>query len=187
MAIINNALNVWDAASGFTNFGMVADGGVAGGAPMAQNGHIGDIRIGAFPFFFSVLGGTFRPSTELLSLGLPLEGQGGTIGGDIHMNNAVLWADDATDVLADSDVDFFSIMLHELGHALGLGHSSVTSAVMFPSYSGAKRTLDSDDIAGIRAIYGPNTPTSSVPEPTTTALLALGLLGAGLARKRRSH
>lgn len=29
--------------------------------------------------------------------------------------------------------------------------------------------------------------TTSVPEPTTTALLALGLLGAGFARKRRTH
>ena len=28
---------------------------------------------------------------------------------------------------------------------------------------------------------------TTVPEPTTTALLALGLLGAGYARKRRSH
>ena len=28
---------------------------------------------------------------------------------------------------------------------------------------------------------------ASVPEPTTTALLALGLLGAGVARKRRTH
>jgi len=29
--------------------------------------------------------------------------------------------------------------------------------------------------------------TTSVPEPTTTALLTLGLLGAGFAKKRRSH
>ena len=29
--------------------------------------------------------------------------------------------------------------------------------------------------------------TSQVPEPTTTALLALGLLGIGFARKRRTH
>lgn len=31
------------------------------------------------------------------------------------------------------------------------------------------------------------TPTNTVPEPTTTALLALGLLGAGFASKRRVH
>jgi hypothetical protein len=173
VAIINAALNVWDAVSGFTSLGMVSDGGASAGAPMPQGGHVGDIRIGAFPFVFGVLGGTFRPGTELMSLGLA-EGQGGTVGGDVHMNNAVFWADDATDLFSDPDVDFYSIMLHELGHALGIGHSAVTSAVMYPSYSGARRTLDADDIAAIQAIYG----SSVVPEPGTFALLALGVLVA---------
>jgi hypothetical protein len=29
--------------------------------------------------------------------------------------------------------------------------------------------------------------TPGIPEPTTTALFALGLLGVGFARKRRTH
>jgi hypothetical protein len=35
--------------------------------------------------------------------------------------------------------------------------------------------------------FGGNFKFTAVPEPTTTALLALGLLGAGFARKRRTH
>ena len=46
--------------------------------------------------------------------------------------------------------------LHEIGHSLGLDHSSDPEAVMFPSYSGYKAGLDlaQDDIKGIQALYG---------------------------------
>jgi hypothetical protein len=48
------------------------------------------------------------------------------------------------------------IATHELGHALGLQHSSVADATMnanSPSCSTWMRTLASDDIAGARALY----------------------------------
>jgi matrixin len=48
------------------------------------------------------------------------------------------------------------IASHEFGHALGLGHSTSTSATMYPSVSACNmgnRTLDADDIAGARALY----------------------------------
>jgi len=48
------------------------------------------------------------------------------------------------------------IATHELGHALGLNHSSVATATMYPSYSYCSqelRTLDPDDIAGVQALY----------------------------------
>jgi hypothetical protein len=48
------------------------------------------------------------------------------------------------------------IAAHEFGHALGLGHSTSTNATMYPSVSSCNagnRTLDADDIAGVRALY----------------------------------
>lgn len=51
------------------------------------------------------------------------------------------------------------VMLHEVGHALGLGHSAVSTAVMAPTVSfsqcsAAPRPLQPDDIAGVQFIYG---------------------------------
>jgi len=58
------------------------------------------------------------------------------------------------------------IAAHEFGHALGLGHSTTSGATMYPSTPTCNlnpRTLDPDDIAGVRALYPPlNRP----PTPT---------------------
>ncbi|MGQ0736089.1 MAG: matrixin family metalloprotease [Acidobacteriota bacterium] len=52
---------------------------------------------------------------------------------------------------------FQDIQLHELGHVLGLGHSSDPSAIMFPSLNrdcaGSPSALGPDDLAGIHFIY----------------------------------
>jgi hypothetical protein len=53
------------------------------------------------------------------------------------------------------------IAAHEFGHALGLGHSAVTGATMYPSVSSCasgNRSLHADDIAGVEALYPPTLP-----------------------------
>ena len=47
-----------------------------------------------------------------------------------------------------------TVAAHEFGHALGLGESSVSTAVMYGTYNGIKQALASDDISGIHSIYG---------------------------------
>lgn len=55
-------------------------------------------------------------------------------------------------------IDLPSALAHEAGHALGLAHSDLRDATMFPrtpTGSDALRTLSSDDEAGICEVYPP--------------------------------
>jgi hypothetical protein len=75
---------------------------------------------------------------------------GGDIAGDCHFDEAETWSVNTP----PSGTDLATVALHELGHGLGLAHSPVTSAVMFAFYGGPRRDLTSDDIDGIRSVYG---------------------------------
>ena len=53
--------------------------------------------------------------------------------------------------------DIESVALHELGHLLGLDHSTVPGTVMWPTITSnfTLRSLQPDDLAGIRSLYPP--------------------------------
>jgi len=64
------------------------------------------------------------------------------------------------------------IAAHEFGHALGLLHSTSPGATMYPSVSYCDtrpRSLDSDDIAGVQALY-PVTAPVTAPPPVPSGL-----------------
>jgi hypothetical protein len=173
---IGLALDKWAAVSGFTNLGMVADGGAAFGAAEAASGHLGDIRVGAIyidgAVGANVLAHAYQPGTQAIF------GLGGTVAGDMHFDNSNTWGD--TPVAVAGVIDFYTVALHELGHALGLGHSAVVGSVMEPIYAGPRRTLHADDIAGIQAIYG-------VPEPGSMLLAIVGFVGVAVWSHRRKR
>jgi hypothetical protein len=68
------------------------------------------------------------------------------VAGDMHFDADENWQ-------AGSNIDLFSVALHEAGHALGLGHSDQPGAVMYPYYR-MSTGLSPDDIAGIQNLYG---------------------------------
>lgn len=68
---------------------------------------------------------------------------------DIFFNDAWTWSlSGATDTY-----DIETVMLHELGHAIGLGHENVADSVMGTYYLGIERDLYQDDIEGVLALY----------------------------------
>ncbi len=135
---IEAAASLWETAAN-VNLALVPDGG----EPVGTNGdqqddpRFGDIRIGAIPLPSGVLAETF----------LPPPANGGSDAGDILFNSTETWA-------VNNTYDIMTVAAHEFGHALGLGESTVVSAVMYGTYNGIKQTLTSDDISGIDSIYG---------------------------------
>lgn len=63
-----------------------------------------------------------------------------------------------------ANVDLLTVAAHEIGHTLGLAHSSDPNALMYPSYRGPHRFLDSDDIAGAQSLYGVASAPPDAPE-----------------------
>jgi hypothetical protein len=54
------------------------------------------------------------------------------------------------------EFDIEGIMVHEVGHVIGIGHTSVVGATMYPSVSSCNtgnRTLEADDIAAKNDLY----------------------------------
>lgn len=74
------------------------------------------------------------------------------IQGDAHFDEAETWT--VTIPPPAGTIDLVTVAAHEFGHSLGLGHSTVTNALMYAYYGGPHRFLQNDDVSGIQAIYG---------------------------------
>ena len=70
---------------------------------------------------------------------------------DMAINTRYRWNLGCT--AASGSFDLQSVILHENGHVAGLGHSTDTNAVMYPSYQTARCALADDDKAGLAALY----------------------------------
>lgn len=79
------------------------------------------------------------------------------LAGDVHFDDDEGWR-------IGADTDFYSVALHELGHSLGLGHSDLPGAVMYPFYRRAE-TLTPEDVRAILGLYLPPDAGGTLPTP----------------------
>jgi hypothetical protein len=73
---------------------------------------------------------------------------GGAYAGELHFDDDESWS------LDSSGIDLITVSAHEIGHLLGIEHSDVPSALMYPYYSGIRRYLDIDDRQAVWELYG---------------------------------
>lgn len=136
---ILDAAAYWESVANI-NFTSVSDNGaaIASGSYQQGNPSFGDIRIGGFAQAASSLAYTIAPPPA----------NGDSSAGDIFFNTAA-------PIGGSGGYDLETLAIHEIGHALGLGHSADTSAAMYATYRGTKASLATDDIAGVQAVWGP--------------------------------
>ena len=181
-SVIASAFSKWSSVANITFIGPDLDSGLAINDPAAATP---EIRICVFAF--SSGGG---------AVGYAPPPNGGTGAGDILFDANSFYAFQAGN---DGDPfpngstapnDFESLLLHEMGHALGLAHPSGADAVcQVMDVSPAclfriNRELDADDIAGAQFLYG--AAPAPVPLPSTLWMLAGALGVLNMARRYRS-
>lgn len=135
---IAEAAYAWSAVSDL-DLTQVLDGQFDGDyylSPSAKS-PFGDIRIGGYDFANSqILASTFGPPPD-----------GWSRAGDISVNLGVDWK-------PGPGYDLKTVILHELGHSLGLDHVEDAGQCMFARYQGVKSQLSPGDIAGIQSLFG---------------------------------
>lgn len=76
---------------------------------------------------------------------------------DIVTNTAFDWTSEREPDGCSNEFFIEGVHVHEIGHGLGLGHTNVAGATMFPSVAACDNgpaTIEADDIAGILDLYG---------------------------------
>jgi len=162
-AAIQSAFATWAGAANLVFIQVADPGGDFGTATYP------DIRIGAFSFGAGDFAGAagFGPPGD--DLNYP-----DALAGDIAFNDANAFNIDPGnegDALQTGTGgqylnDIEGLLLHELGHTLGIGHTTVSDAVMCgyvsPAFDGSNcdyahvnRVLEPDDLNAVRNIYGP--------------------------------
>lgn len=177
-AVAAKELAQWDQYTGDTRLRTTSDSTVNGSAYFmdGRNSMVWSSTIPDYQMPSNILG-----MASFYNLNSQGDNDGIIREADVVINASYTWTTGST-------YDIGYVILHEIGHAIGLGHSA-KDAVMFPYYTGNAAILTPDDIAGAQFIYGPRTGHgSTVPDSGSTAALmsvALAALAVLPILKRR--
>ncbi len=103
----------------------------------------------------------------------------GRIAGDVEFDAAEKW--EVGKSLGSAAFDLVLVAAHEIGHALGLDHSSNPSAVLYPSVSPSQsfKGLAPADVSAIRSLYAA-APGSTNTNTTNTGTTNTGTTNTGV-------
>jgi len=93
----------------------------------------------------------------------PLDHEGGTLahawslatvapfGGQLHLDDSENWGS----MRKPGNIHLLTVLIHEIGHVLDIGHSHIREAVMYAGYTGIKTNLHVDDMKALQKRFGP--------------------------------
>ncbi|XP_057666778.1 matrix metalloproteinase-2-like [Diorhabda carinulata] len=96
---------------------------------------------------------------------------------ELHIDADEKWDLSLDGSSSEDQTSLLMVLIHEIGHILGIAHSDIETAIMYPWYQfNIAPKLDEDDKMALEALYGPiNTyvnnpfkPTSALPPSTKT-------------------
>lgn len=142
-----DALNEWNTKTPF-KFGIMS----------SYIDPCADDDLNGVQFSMNVCGQEFDEGTlavTILRYEAQLLGPPSIVEADIHINqgNRIGIYDGNLKIFPDSVLDFRRIVLHELGHVIGLEHVTDAQSIMMPSIGNLDR-LQEDDITAVEKLYG---------------------------------
>ena len=158
-AIFSKEMNKWNGAIGFNALELDSNNVVSSGDTMKVDG---SNQIG-FSLNFQSDSGGFDPQSTVAVAGQYGDGYAMTDAFMVFNSQYVEWyADDVTSLQQRAYKDHLpTIVLHELGHVLGLGHSLNLSAIMAAvRETKIEMTLTDDDITGVKYLTSTDGSTS---------------------------
>ena len=136
-ADVQAAFDTWAAASGL-RFTPVADG--ATGVDIRVGfGRFSGTQVGRTDYSYDPASGRFVPGVIVRA-----EDPGET---PLVPSGTGGWR------YAGSGVEIRGVFIHEVGHALGLGHTSDPASIMYGTAGSSSRGLGAGEVAGIQALY----------------------------------
>ncbi|XP_050505192.1 matrix metalloproteinase-16-like [Diabrotica virgifera virgifera] len=84
---------------------------------------------------------------------------------EIHLDIDQSWHF-GTDSIPEGRTSFLMVLVHEIGHALGIAHSATPNAIMYSVYADKIRVLHDDDINAVQYLYGAKSKYAPIPKFT---------------------